>query len=72
VCKQEKYEENDLSAQKVHFGRFCAFREFGKSTVTFSHQNDTGHYFSEVDFKTVRRIRNNISNTDNFAGEPPL
>jgi hypothetical protein len=27
--------------------------------------------FSKVDFKTVRRFRNNISNPGNFAGEPP-
>ena len=48
---------------KVHFGSFRAFREFRKSTVTFN---------SEVDFKSVRRLQNNISNSDNFVGEVPL
>ena len=39
--------------------------------MIFSGQNDTGHYFSKVDLKTLRRFRNNISNPDNFIGEQP-
>ena len=64
--------------KNVYFGSIRAFRESWESTVTFSDQNDTGRYFSKVDFQTVRRFRNNISNPDNFvrrtttlAGEPP-
>ena len=69
---QGKYKENHKSAQNVQFGSFCVFREFWKSTVTFSDQNDTGHYLESGLQNSVRRFRNNISNPDNFVGEPPL
>jgi hypothetical protein len=70
-CKQGKYKEIDKSAQKVHFRSIRAFREFWKSTVTFSGQNDTGHYFSEVDFITVRRFRKPFRIPTNIVGKPP-
>ena len=59
--------------KKVHFGSIRAFREIWKSTVIFSGQNDTGHYFSEKWIsKPYEDFEINISNPDNFVGEPPL
>jgi hypothetical protein len=34
-------------------------------------KNDTGHYFSEVDFKTVRRFRKPFRIPTHFVGKPP-
>jgi hypothetical protein len=67
---QGKYTEIDNLHKKVHFGSFRAFREFWKSTVTFSGQDNTGYLF-EVDFKTVRRFRKPFRIPTHFVGEPP-
>jgi hypothetical protein len=56
---------------KVYFGSIRVFREFWKSTVTFSCQNDTGHYLEIGLHNSVRRFRKTFSNPDKFVGEPP-
>ena len=62
---QGKYEENDNSAHKGVFWKYSRISRISEVN------RDTGYYFSEVDLKTVRRFRNNISNPDKFVGEPP-
>jgi len=59
--------------KKVHFGSIRAFREIWKSTVIFSGQNDTGHYFSEKwiskayeDFEIIFRIPVILSANNHF------
>jgi hypothetical protein len=78
-CEQEKYKENDKSAQKVYFGSSCTFREFWKSTVIFSGQNDIGHYLESglrtlyEDFEKRFLIPINfISEQPQMAAQPPL
>jgi hypothetical protein len=55
-CEQGIYEENDKSAQKGAFWEFSRIPRFLEVNRDFQSLNDTGHYFSEVDFKTVRRF----------------
>jgi hypothetical protein len=68
---QGKYEENDKSAQKGANWKFLLISRILEVNRDFQSFKMTPVIISEVDFKTVRRFRNNISNPDNFVGETP-
>jgi hypothetical protein len=53
--------------KKVHFESIRAFREFWKSTVTFSGQDNTGYLFKCGLSGTIRRFRKTFSNPDKFC-----